>query len=112
MSAVARTEGLKVTPEELDEELGDTAAQYGMDNAKLRKTLEEKGQLGAFEQSLLLDKAQKFLADNAKAVPPKSTGEAEATPEAVEAAEPAGQTDPEPAESQPEASGGAMAEKS
>ena len=68
-SAIAKAEGLQVTPEELEQELKDTAARYGVDDAKLRKSLEEKGQLGAFEKGLLMDKVQKFLSDNAKPVP-------------------------------------------
>ena len=58
-----------MTPEELEQELKDTAARYGMDDAKLRKSLEEKGQLGAFEKGLLMEKVQQFLSDNAKPVP-------------------------------------------
>lgn len=90
-STIAKAEGLQVTPEDLDQELGDLAAQYGMEDTKLRKTLEEKGQLGAFEKGLLMDKVQKFLGDNAKAVPPKPDDEAGAAPQAevAETAEPA-----------------------
>jgi trigger factor len=74
-SAIAKAEEMRVAPEELDQEISDLAAQYGTDKAKLRKSLEEKGQLGAFEQSLLLDKVQKFLSDSAKPVPPQPSEE-------------------------------------
>lgn len=101
--AIARAEGIQVTLEEREKELKDTAAQYGMDDARLRKMLEEKDQFSAFEQGLLMDKVQKFLSDNAVAVPPKpeEPGDEGETPQAetagaVEAGEPA---------SQPEAAG-------
>lgn len=70
LGAIAKAEGIQITPEELAQEISDTAAQYGMDDAKLRKTLEEKGQLGVFEQGLLLERARQYLSDNAKPVPP------------------------------------------
>jgi trigger factor len=84
LGAVAKAEGLKVSPEELDQELKDTAAQYGMDDARLRKSLEENGQLEAFERGLLLERVRQFLADNAKAAPPR---EPEAASTAADAAE-------------------------
>ena len=80
-SAIAKAEGMQVTPEDLEQEVKDPAAQYGMDDAKLRKALEEKGQLGAFEQSLLMDKVQKFLSDNAKPMLPQPAEEEGAAPE-------------------------------
>ena len=69
-SAIAKAEEMQVAPEELDQEIEDLAAQYGTENAKLRKALEDKGQMGSLEKSLLLDKVQKFLSDNAKPIPP------------------------------------------
>jgi trigger factor len=77
-SAIAKAEGLRVTPEELEQELKDTAARYGVDDAKMRKSLEEKGQLGAFEKGLLMEKVQQFLSDNAKPVP-ETEGRSEAS---------------------------------
>jgi trigger factor len=74
-SAIAKAEGMKVDPEELDQEIKDLAAQYCTDEAKLRKILDDKGQLGTFEQSLLLDKVQKFLSSSAKPMPPKPAEE-------------------------------------
>ena len=73
--AIAKAEDLRVDPEELDQEIKDLAAQYGTDDAKLRKSLEDKGQLGAFEQSLLLDKVQKFLSGSGKPIPPQPAEE-------------------------------------
>ncbi|MGD0153933.1 MAG: trigger factor [Thermacetogeniaceae bacterium] len=108
-SAIAKAEGLKIAPEELEQEVSDTAAQYGMESAKLRKTLEDKGQLGAFEKGLLLDKVQKFLSDNAKAVPPKPVEEPSAAPQAGTAQV---QEAAETAASQPEAAGEVSADNS
>jgi trigger factor len=120
--AIARAEGMQVAPEELEQELKDTAAQYAMEEAALRKMLENRGQFSAFEQSVLIDKVQKFLSDSAIAVPPKpeepekpekegAAPQAEAAG-AVEAREPAGQ--PEAAGEEPagktEAAGEAPAE--
>jgi trigger factor len=85
-SAIAKAEDIKVAPEELDQEVKDLAAQYGTDDAKLRKTLEEKGQFGAFEQGLLFDKVQKFLSDNARPMPPQPAEEESAAPELEEPA--------------------------
>jgi len=92
-SAIAKAEDIKVAPEELDQEVKDLAAQYGTDDAKLRKTLEEKGQLGAFEQGLLFDKVQKFLSDNAKPMPPQSAEEESAAPKSEEPAVAGGVTE-------------------
>jgi trigger factor len=85
-SAIAKAEDMRVAPEELDREIKDLAAQYGTDDAKLRKSLEDKDQLGPLEQSLLLDKVQKFLSDSAKPVPPQL---AEEESETLESEEPA-----------------------
>jgi trigger factor len=85
-SAIAKAEEMQVTPEELDQEIADLAAQYGTDDAKLRKSLADKGQLKAFEQSLLLDKVQKFLSDSAKPVQPQPAEEESAAPESEEPA--------------------------
>ncbi|HAA89953.1 MAG: Trigger factor [Thermoanaerobacterales bacterium 50_218] len=69
LGAVAKAEGLRVTPEELEEEIKDLAAQYGQEYEKFRKQLEERGQLQLVEQDLLLEKARKFLADHAIVLP-------------------------------------------
>jgi trigger factor len=97
-SAIAKAEGMKVFTEELDQEVKDLAAQYNTDEAKLRKNLEERGQLAAFEKSLLYDKVQKFLSDSARPVPPKTEDEEEAAAEleapSGEATEPARTAEP------------------
>jgi len=78
--AIAKAEDMRVAPEELDQEIKDLAAQYGTDDARLRKSLDDKGQMGAFEQSLLLDKVQKFLSGCGKPVPPQPAEEESETP--------------------------------
>ncbi len=86
LGAIAKAEGLKVTPEELEEEIKDLAAQYRMDYNELRKNLEEKDRLGSLRESVLLEKVQKFLTEHAlvlvgqpenKAEPETETGKEE-----------------------------------
>lgn len=79
LGAIAKAEGLKVTPEELEEEIKTLAAQYGLDHEELRKNLEEKDQLGSVEEGVLLEKVQRFLADHALVLPDRSEA---AAPEA------------------------------
>jgi trigger factor len=75
--AIAKAEGMQVTPEELDEEIRDAAARYGTEDTKLRKVLDDTGQMRAFEHGLLLEKVHKFLADNAKPVLPQPVDDIE-----------------------------------
>lgn len=65
LGAVAKSEGIKVTPEELSEEINDLAAQYNLEANKLRGDLEARDQIDAIEEDLLLEKVRDFLADNA-----------------------------------------------
>lgn len=67
LGAVARAEGIKVEPEELDKEIERLALQYNMDASKFRQELEKKGEVAAIEDRLLLEKVQKFLTDHARA---------------------------------------------
>jgi len=77
LGAIAKAEGIKVTPEEVDAEINDMAAQYNMDTGKLRKILEDRGQLSSIEQSILMQKVQDFLRENAVELPDEPvTGEA------------------------------------
>lgn len=68
LNAVAKAEGIKVTPEELEQEIDDLSAQYNIEADKLRKDLEASSQLAFFEEGLLFDKVQDFLAENAVAL--------------------------------------------
>jgi trigger factor len=93
---VAKAEGIKVTPEELTEEIDDLSAQYNVDADKLRADLEARNQLYFLEEGLLFDKVRDFLADNAVALteepPQEETGEQE------EKQDEAGQEEPQPPE--------------
>ncbi len=68
LGAVAKAEGIKVTPEELVQEIDDLAAQYNVEADKLKENLEAKGQISYIEDGLLLDKVQNFLAEQAVAL--------------------------------------------
>lgn len=68
LGAVAKAEGIKVTPEELEQEINDMAAQYNLDAKKLRADLEARNQIGAIEEDLLMEKVSDFLVDNAVAL--------------------------------------------
>ncbi|CEO90309.1 MAG TPA: trigger factor [Syntrophaceticus sp.] len=96
LGAVAKAEGIKVTPEELTEEIDDLSAQYNVDADKLRADLEARNQLYFLEEGLLFDKVRDFLADNAVALteepPQEETGEQE------EKQDEAGQEEPQPPE--------------
>lgn len=82
LKAIAKAEGIRVGDEELEAEVNDLAAQYNLDTAELRQSLEAKGQLSFIEESLLFDKVQKFLAEHAVELPDK---EEEPSPEAEKA---------------------------
>jgi trigger factor len=69
LRSIAKAEGIKVTPEELNSEVNDLASQYGMDAAKIRQTLEEKDQLKGLEQDILTGKVQEMLAETAVELP-------------------------------------------
>ncbi len=68
LSAVAKAEGIKVTPEELEQEIDDLSAQYNIEADKLRKDLKASNQLAFLEEGLLFDKVRDFLAENAVAL--------------------------------------------
>ncbi|MGB9791732.1 MAG: trigger factor [Thermacetogeniaceae bacterium] len=65
LDAIAKAEGIRVTPEELEAEINDMAAQYNMETDKLRKLLEERGQLTMIERRMLREKVEEFLRENA-----------------------------------------------
>lgn len=81
LNAVAKAEGIKVTPEELDKEIDDLSAQYNVEADKIRADLEASNQLSYLEESLLFDKVQDFLADNAVVVTEEPEQEERGEPE-------------------------------
>ncbi len=69
LSNIAETENLEVTEEELNEKLVELADRYQQKSAaKLRESLEGKGQLGSIKQAILLEKAADFIKENTKAI--------------------------------------------
>ncbi|MGB4043130.1 MAG: trigger factor [Thermacetogeniaceae bacterium] len=68
LNAIAKAEEIKVTAEELSQEIDDLAAQYNLEAEKVRADLEAREQLGILEEELLFEKVQDFLADNAVAL--------------------------------------------
>jgi len=86
LNAIAKAEGIKVTDEELNQEIEDLAAQYNLEAEKIRADLEARGQLSVLEEDLLLEKVQDFLADNAVALTEEpAQEEAEAKTDEAEA---------------------------
>lgn len=110
LNAIAKAEGIKVTDEELNQEIEDLAAQYNLEAEKIRADLEARGQLSVLEEELLLEKVQDFLADNAVALTEEpaqeeaeaKTDEAEAKTEEVEKAEEKQETEVEESKPQEE----------
>lgn len=102
LGAVAKAEGIKVTPEELAEEIDDLSAQYNVEADKIKADLEASNQLSFLEEGLLFDKVQDFLADNAVVLtedpPQEETGEQGETSVEEEAHQEAGQEEPQPPE--------------
>jgi trigger factor len=91
LGAVAKAEGIKVAPEELDKEIDDLAAQYNVEAEKIRANLQGGGQLAALEESLLFEKVQDFLAENAVALteePALENGESQEESSVAEGAAP------------------------
>ncbi|MGE5604532.1 MAG: trigger factor [Bacteroidota bacterium] len=69
LSNIAQAENLEVTEEELNEKLQELAERYQQKNsAKLRETLESKGQLSSIKQAILLEKASDFIKENTTAI--------------------------------------------
>lgn len=69
LSNVAQTENLEVSEEELNEKLQELADRYQQKSlAKLRETLESKGQLSSIKQAILLEKASDFIKENTKPI--------------------------------------------
>lgn len=69
LTNIAQAENLEVTEEELNEKLQELAERYQQRNsAKLRETLESKGQLGSIKQAILLEKASDFIKENTTAI--------------------------------------------
>ncbi|HUK81274.1 MAG TPA: trigger factor, partial [Verrucomicrobiae bacterium] len=65
LNAIARAEGLRVEPRELDERLAQLAPRYGVAPAKLKTQLAERDGLAEIEEQLLVSKTLDFLLANA-----------------------------------------------
>jgi len=66
LGAIARTEGIKVAEQEVEERIGQLARRYRVTSAKLKAQLTERGGLDEIEEQLLVSKTLDFLLANAK----------------------------------------------
>lgn len=64
LEQIAKTEGIAVTPEEIDEELKQLAELYKQDVAVIKKSLTQSGEIEYFRQSLVNQKTIKFLVEH------------------------------------------------
>lgn len=72
LEAIAKAEEIKVTEEDLTEQIKKMAEQYKQEPAKIREVLEKQGQLSGLEYGMMLDKAVDFIIAQAKVVPAKA----------------------------------------
>jgi trigger factor len=64
--AIAKEQGLTVTPKEVQEEISTIALAQRADAAKLRADIEERGELGNIEAQIVFRKALDYMLENAK----------------------------------------------
>jgi trigger factor len=70
MRALVKAEKLDPTPEEVDEELEETAKAMGVDAEKLRTTLRDSGRTVAFNAEVAKMKASRWLQDHVTFIDP------------------------------------------
>jgi trigger factor len=70
MRALVKAENLEPTPEEVDDELEQTAKAMGVDADKLRTNLRDSGRVVAFNSEVAKMKASKWLSDHVTFVDP------------------------------------------
>jgi trigger factor len=70
MRALVKAENLEPTPEEVDDELEQTAKAMGVDADKLRTNLRDSGRVVAFNAEVAKMKASKWLSDHVTFVDP------------------------------------------
>ncbi|MBQ1890992.1 MAG: trigger factor [Firmicutes bacterium] len=75
VEAVAAKENMTVTAEEIEKEIEDLAAQYGMEKDRVKELL---GSTNGIEKDLLRSKAVDFIYENAKLTEPKKEKKAPA----------------------------------
>jgi trigger factor len=63
--AVARTENIEATDEELDKEVKKMSEEMKQDPEIIKKVLESQDQLDYVKKSIIRDKATQFMVDNA-----------------------------------------------
>jgi trigger factor len=81
LEAVARTEGLKVTDEELDRAVQALAKEVGRSAKEVRRSLERTGQITSLAGDIIRDKALGVVVENAEVV---GEDESEAEPPQAE----------------------------
>ena len=95
LDAVIRAEGIEVSDEELEEEIGRRAEMFAVKPEEFRRVVEERGDLEELRESVRREKALKFLGDHAVFAGESGTG----NPEAAEAGGRENEEDAEPGES-------------
>jgi trigger factor len=70
MRALVKAENLEPTPEEVDDELEQTAKAMGVDADKLRTNLRDSGRVVAFNAEVAKMKASRWLSDHVTFVDP------------------------------------------
>ena len=70
LRALAKAEGLEPTPEEVDEELENTAAEMNVAADELRTNLRDSGRVVTFQAEVAKMKASKWLSENVTFVDP------------------------------------------
>ncbi|MCL6635106.1 MAG: trigger factor [Peptococcaceae bacterium] len=68
LEAIARTENIKASEEEIEEEIKKMASHYRQDPEKLRQVLANEGQLGIVTEGIVREKTLQFLVDSARVV--------------------------------------------
>ena len=95
LEAVARQEGIEVTPEDLDGEIAATARQLGRDSKEVARLLERSGQIASLAGDIIRSKALDFLVESADVTSedsPSASGDEQGRQE--EAEEPEAATEP------------------
>ncbi|KUO51577.1 MAG: trigger factor [Desulfitibacter sp. BRH_c19] len=72
LEAIAKTENIEVTDEELDKEIEKVAEQNKQPAEQIKLFLQSQGRLDSFKDSLMIDKAVNLLVESAKIVEPKA----------------------------------------
>jgi len=99
LEAVARQEGIELSPDDVDREIEATGARLGRDPKEVRRILERTGQMPSLAGDIIRSKALDFLVESADVISEDSSPASSDRPEEEEAEEP-NQPASEPVQSQ------------